>query len=126
MSLVKDWLPPLQAAKIWKNYGHGSEAILRLTSELQHYKAGRPPFDLQASVVDFQPRLYWESLRSAEYTHLPSLAIIMFDITPHAGEVERVFSMMGWMQNDKRNRLRTDTLEMMAKVKTYHNSLRAR
>ncbi|GAQ83560.1 hypothetical protein KFL_001530030 [Klebsormidium nitens] len=50
----------------------------------------------------------------------------MFDITPHAGGVERVFSMMGWMQNDKRNRLRTDTLEMMAKVKTYHQSLQTR
>ncbi|GAQ83561.1 hypothetical protein KFL_001530040 [Klebsormidium nitens] len=41
------------AGKIWKNYGHGREAVLKLTAEMQQYKAGRPPFDLQASVVDF-------------------------------------------------------------------------
>jgi hypothetical protein len=85
----------LQAGVVWKNHGHGPEDIVKLMKEMQMYKAGRAPFNLAVSAKGFDPRLYWQSLRIEQYKNLPSLSLIIFNIVPHAGDFERVFSMMG-------------------------------
>ncbi|GAQ90649.1 hypothetical protein KFL_006670070 [Klebsormidium nitens] len=108
------------AVELWKNYGHSPAEVKQLMHEMVMYKAGEGPFGLVIAPETFDLRLWWQTVRNKQYNTLAALALIIADIVPHAGDIERVFSMMGWMQNDKRNRLGTGTLELMAKVKVFH------
>jgi len=45
------------------------------------------------------------------------IAEILLAIVPHAADVERIFSMLGWFHTKTRNRLATATVQNMAKVK---------
>ena len=52
------------------------------------------------------------------------MALRLLAIVPHAADVERLFSMMGWFNSDRRASMSKEVLEMLAKVKMYLDSMR--
>ncbi|CAK0733669.1 hypothetical protein CVIRNUC_000313 [Coccomyxa viridis] len=48
------------------------------------------------------------------------LAVFLYDVVPHAATVERLFSLMGWYHNARRNRLGVDSTGSMTAIKTFY------
>lgn len=51
---------------------------------------------------------------------LGSLGVLFCDIVPHAADIERTFSMMGWYHSDIRNRMSAATTTAMTTIRTFY------
>ena len=55
------------------------------------------------------------------------MAIIIFSLTPHSADVERLFSNLGGIQGVRRSRLSVDMFETLGQLWTYYtNQLHAK
>jgi hypothetical protein len=90
-----------------------------LVTELQAYKSSSPPFNTPlGNLAAFKPKLWWQSLGANLI--IVHLAVFLYDIVPHAATVERLFSLMGWFHNDRRNRLGVDSTGNLTAIKTFY------
>lgn len=46
--------------------------------------------------------------------------MLLLDIKPHAADPEKTFSLMGWFQSDRRNRLLNRTTTNLTMVMMHH------
>ena len=76
----------------------------------------QPPFN--APLGNFQPKLWWQGL-DPKLT-IVHLAVFLYDVVPHAATVQRLFSLMGWYHNARRNRLGVDSTGSMTAIKTFY------
>lgn len=106
----------LQAVKIFNSRGFGADACGRLATQMQMYNAGLPPFDLSISQGPFSVKAWWYSLGPAAQD-LGTLANYLYSVVPHAASTERTFSIMGWYNSPRRNRLEVGTVAMMTAIK---------
>jgi hAT family C-terminal dimerisation region len=65
----------------------------------------------------FKLKSWWRQKFGQNCDELCTLACMLADIVPHAASPERVFSMMGWYQSKRRNRLGIKTVQSMAAIK---------
>ena len=107
----------MQAVSISNKRGFGPTELGRLAYHMQAYNAGDPPFDLPYASENFSVKAWWRSVGNAAH-ELVSLAVFLYDIVPHAGSTERVFSIMGWFNSPRRNRLQVASLAMMTSIRS--------
>lgn len=106
------------ACTIMKNRGFGLEKIQELITSLQKYKAGvaynTPCFG------DVDLRAWWQSAYTEESELLVSLGILLQDVIPRAGTLERTFSLLGHMKFARRNRMNVEVSCMRETAKMYY------
>ncbi|KAL0056560.1 hypothetical protein AAF712_016834, partial [Marasmius tenuissimus] len=66
---------------------------------------------------------WWKSLPINSKVHpIKSLAIVLHSITPHAAEIERLFSSLNGIQSPCRNNLSVDNFEKLAKLRNHYSA----
>lgn len=108
-----------QAVTVWQMRGHDKASADRLIGQMRLYKLGQPPYNMLFG-DPFDLKAWWLSLRTAATTEIADLGVLLGHLTPHAADVERMFSMVGWMDAPRRNRLAVGSLNMLAVVKSHH------
>lgn len=100
----------LNIAKQW--CWDGDQAVKLIKNLKQYYQCKGPFAGGQADGKD-----WWENLPISMKTHpLKSLAIMLFSIVPHAGDVEQLFSDLGGIQGVKCCNLTVCTFETLGKL----------
>lgn len=95
----------LNAMKIWSKFGNGSNSCKILLSQLRQYSEYRPPYNMDYTEklnLD-TPELWWTTCRQLN-NYIQQLALKLFAITPHQAACERVFSILSWMNGNRRTR----------------------
>lgn len=111
------------AGQLWQSRKHSkAECQQLLQVDMELYKLAdapynRLPLDGQLPTL----RLWWRGiLHDHPQAQLPGLALLLLDIKPHAADPEKTFSLMGWFQSDRRNRLLNRTTTNMTTVKMHY------
>ena len=115
----------LQACTIMHNRRFGRSALNDLIAQMQLYKAGMAPYDLQFGGEGFNAKAWWTSVTTPSSTVLAALAQLLLDIVPHAAATERIFSMLGWFHTKFRNSLSVTNTDMMATTAQHYLQQRA-
>jgi hypothetical protein len=63
---------------------------------------GNAPYDTSFSSLQ-SPHIWWQLLPKS-CNMLSIVALVLFSVVPHAADIERVFSLFGWIHSDRRNR----------------------
>jgi hypothetical protein len=109
-------------ASIGQRLGFDFHEIDILLDQLQQYKEGKDPFDLELSFVKKSPLNWWKFIATdPEPELLPKVACHLFSICPNSATCERGFSTLGWLF-ERRLNLKLETLESMCKLITYWKS----
>lgn len=114
------------AASLWQNNSKSREDTQKLLGELDQYKQGCRPF--LGSMSDgglHRLRAFWNGIQhtaaaSGAPLQLPALAVMIFDIKPHAADPDKTFSLMGFFHTSRRNQLRSSTTTAMAAIRMHH------
>jgi hypothetical protein len=113
-----------QAVKVVVGYGWTKEEQDALKAELRKYHAWEYPYNSVPveEETQFCVIRWWRLVKTVAPSTRPLVlvAIVICSIQPHAAEIERVFSLMGWFHSDYRNRMILDNLAGMTKVKIYY------
>ena len=64
------------------------------------------------------PKIWWQIIDDSN-NYLKSLAIKLLLITPHSVTCERIFSILGFLYDKRRQSLNLSTIKMMAKIWYY-------
>ncbi|DBA77171.1 TPA: hypothetical protein ACH3X1_009745 [Trebouxia sp. C0004] len=81
------------------------------------------PCDVEISTL----KLYWKNIVAAnEGLQLPSLALLLLDIKPHAADPEKTVSLMGWYHSSRRSQLLSSTTTAMTTIKMHHQTVKDR
>ena len=107
-----------QALQILKDRRFSEAECEATAAQLMRYKDGLTPYNASC-LPGGSVREWWETKRLPSGVNEPliSLALVLLDIVPHAAATERVFSTMGWLHSDVRNRLSVERTAMMTAVK---------
>ena len=112
------------ALKIAKKWSWSESHARELTKNLKDYHLARKPFE--GGHAD--AKKWWIDLydRHQDYP-LRKMAIIIFSLTPHSADVERLFSNLGGIQGVRRSRLSVDMFETLGRLRSYYtNQLHAK
>jgi hypothetical protein len=113
----------LQAALLLIKRGFDDEDIKRAVKEdMPDYYRGTGVFNREYGGPTFNVLRFWEKVHS-EAPVLYKLAKTLYSLVPHAGPPERLFSMLGWIQSDRRNRLTTYNFGALAKLRTHYQQM---
>lgn len=92
--------------------------------QLSYTDACRGEFSEEKNPVNYEtdPQAWWRTAwwKAATKLELKIVAQRLLDIVPHATNIKRVFSMLGWIHSKSRNRLRNATVANMAKIRLHH------
>ena len=98
-------------------WGWSKEMATKLAADIKTYFYAQAPF--QGGKGD--GRDWWKSLLVNVTSHpLKAMAIKLFSIVPHAGEVERFFSNLGGVQSVKRSRLTVSHMETLGMLRNHY------
>jgi hypothetical protein len=115
----------LQAVELMQKRNYNAAECSRLVAQLLAYVLGRAPFCLECPsgmpVSD-----WWASMPDAAADVLKALATLLYAISPHAADPERLFSQLGFYEGQRRSGLAVDTLGMMATIKFRYNQQQPR
>jgi hypothetical protein len=106
------------------NRGFGAARLQELIQTFTKYDLAQPPYHLPCYGADIDA--WWAATVSepesgeSEYTLLMLLATLLRDVVPHAGSPERTFSLLGYIEAARRNRLVTLTTSMLATSRMYY------
>jgi hAT family C-terminal dimerisation region len=89
----------------------------RLEEQLLTYRIADPPFTVSTDVEHFNLARWWRERSGQRSDELVKIGRLLADIVPHAASPERLFSMMGWLHSNRRNRLNVDTVKALATIK---------
>ncbi|CAJ0628513.1 399_t:CDS:2 [Entrophospora sp. SA101] len=110
----------LFAIELWADMGHGKQTSTRLVSQIHLYREKKPPYDLP---YDNAISSYtWWNLLSKSGGYLQEVALKLYAITPHSAGCERVFSILSWFYNQRRNNLDINRVKHMAIIHNYYIS----
>ncbi|CAN0136755.1 unnamed protein product, partial [Phaeothamnion confervicola] len=90
---------------------------------MRAYRAGVAPFDVMVceSRCHGAVRAWWIQVGQCPGGDIISkLAIVLLDVVPHAAAPERTFSLLGWLQSERRNRMDVATVGALAAIKMHH------
>ncbi|GFR45354.1 hypothetical protein Agub_g6725 [Astrephomene gubernaculifera] len=113
----------LTAAEIFSDKCMSEAVIRQLLEELLSYNCMDGVFKklgaIGSSYADL--RSFWGRLRTLKgASTLATLAMTLINVVPHAGGVERAFSIMGGFETQTRNRMSSDTNNMLTTVKMWN------
>lgn len=96
-------------------FGNTPNSILY---ELDMYRKQLYPFNI-ATFNNFKGNVlnYWEFVASNSQFELPKLACHIFAVAVNTASVERLFSSMGFLHSQKRNRLNNDKILAMCQLR---------
>lgn len=94
-----------------------------LLNQLDQYKEGKEPFDLDLSLAKKSLLIWWKYAVTSDPDSglLSKVARHLFSICPNSATCERGFSTLGWLF-ERRLNLKLETLESMCKLITYWKS----
>lgn len=94
-----------------------------LCIQIEKYKEGKEPFDLDIGYAKDGPLKWWNYISTdPEPDVLPKLACHLFAICPNSASCERGFSTLGWLFHKRRLNLNLERLESMCKMILYWKS----
>lgn len=114
------------AGRLLQQLGKGSsKAISELSASLIAYIECTGAFAADEAPVNdsTDPQTWWKQIPD-EHVWLKFVALKVLEIVPHAADVERLFSMMGWFNSDRRARMSNEVLEQLSKVKMHIDNIR--
>ena len=98
-------------------WGWSKEMATKLAADIKTYFYAQAPF--QGGKGD--GRDWWKSLLVNVTSHpLKAMAIKLFSIVPHTGEVEQFFSNLGGVQSVKRSRLMVSHMETLGMLRNHY------
>ncbi|EXX63970.1 hypothetical protein RirG_147300 [Rhizophagus irregularis DAOM 197198w] len=115
------FLHPAYRTKIWQNNGGDKRSCNRLLAQIRNYELQKSLYNQEIDSHLKTPISWWLKIKD-KYDYLPALAIIVFSITPHSAECERIFSTLGWLYGTRRQRLGLLKVEAMAKIRSFYVS----
>lgn len=119
-SLVKN--VHLPALELLQKLRRGSPQNAKLLlAELALYKIGSPPYDVMW-VKGMSLSMWWKAINVTGCKLLVIIGRLLAAICPHAADVERLFSIMGWYHSDKRGALDYANVGQMSKIKLAYGS----
>lgn len=108
------------ALGIAKKWGWNEVAASSLITDLQHYQQAKEPFSGGLA----NGSQWWEQMPVTTREHpLKGMALRIFSIVPHAGEVERLFSNLKSMQGDDRAGLSVATIRSAGRMRCHYRDL---
>ncbi|DBB02777.1 TPA: Potassium transporter, variant 3 [Trebouxia sp. C0004] len=110
------------AGQLWQSRRHSKAECRQLMQvDLEQYKLGDAPYNrlpLNGQLATL--RLWWRGiLHDNPELQLPSLALLLLDIKPHAVDPEKTFSLIGWFQSDRRSRMLNRTTTNLTMIKMH-------
>lgn len=100
-----------------KRLNFSEEEISELIALVQRYKSSQIPYNAQYSHL-INSLIWWESIEDVFGDTLKKLAIALLKVPASSASVERMWSIAGWIQSDKRkNRMNAETLEMICQIR---------
>ncbi|KAF5342879.1 hypothetical protein D9758_016087 [Tetrapyrgos nigripes] len=91
----------------------------KLADDMEHYFHCRAPFTGHAK----DGLSWWENLAIDANDHpIKTLAITLFEVVPHAADVERLFSDLGAIQGDLQTRLSVEHSEELGMMRSHYNA----
>ncbi|KAF5337770.1 hypothetical protein D9758_016627 [Tetrapyrgos nigripes] len=91
----------------------------KLADDMEHYFHCHAPFTGHAK----DGLSWWENLAIDANDHpIKTLAITLFEVVPHAADVERLFSDLGAIQGDLRTRLSVEHSEELGMMRSHYNA----
>jgi hypothetical protein len=107
---------------IGQRLGFDLYEIETLFDQLEKYRKGAYPFDLELIVAKNNPMRWWKLIETdPEPNVLSKVAIHLLSICPNSATCERGFSTLGWLY-ERRLKLKLENLESMCKLITYWKS----
>jgi hypothetical protein len=101
--------------------GHSKISCAELISQLRNYKLNEHPYNIPYFPGNDTPLKWWNTCFSTQL-QLQNLAIMLFSITPHAANCERIWSSIGWFYGKRRTRLSIQTIESLTKIHQFYMS----
>jgi hypothetical protein len=102
-------------ARKWGN----KESAVRLMTDMHRYAAGAAPFDAACGGPGFDPINWWRNNKAPEAAQLRQIALYSFELVPTAANPERVFSTLGYFQEQRPLLSVVNSLELV-RIKSYH------
>lgn len=110
-----------KALALAKQLKWSKSVAITLNRNLDDYARGNAPFNCRPHR---DALTYWKNLPiSGEDCPLKSLAITLFNIVPHAADVERLFSNLGGIQGATRCRLAVPTFETLGRLRCHYTGV---
>jgi hypothetical protein len=103
--------------KLGMKLGYKFEQGKKLVDQLTTYRVGEGLFQAPTDVENFSLSTWWRDRAGLPNDELVKIARLLADIVPHSAGIERMFSVMGWLHSDTRNRLNVATVKSLATVK---------
>ena len=109
------------ALRIWKTLGHEKSSGQELHVQLRKYLEKVKPYSSSYTPNQDTSYLWWNSIINGHLS-LSRLVKIIFSITSHLANCERLFSSLGWLFGKWRINLSIQILESMTKIYRYNVS----
>jgi hypothetical protein len=91
------------ALEIWKKIGGGRASANILVAQMKSYDAHEALYNFNFMDEIESPQTWWYGCKQSNH-HLQKLALHLLAITPNSASCERLFSVLGWITQKKRNR----------------------
>jgi hypothetical protein len=117
----------LQAVEVMQKRWFNEDACSRLVVQLYAYVQGRAPFQNHTECpLGMQVGDWWAARPDESANVLKSLATLLYSCCPHAADPERLFSLLGCYEGQRRTGLGVGTIGMMATGKLHYDQQRPR
>ncbi|CAN0316257.1 unnamed protein product [Phaeothamnion confervicola] len=86
----------------------GAQELIKLIPQMRAYRSGVAPFDVtcEGRGRSAAVHAWWIQIEQSPGGDIISkLAIVLLDVVSHAAAPERTFSLLGWLQSERRNRI---------------------
>ena len=101
--------------------GGDEQAVLILISQMRKFWLKKSPYDLPYDITRDTPEIWWMTCPEKP-TYLQRIALKLLSIVPHSANCERIFSVLRWFYGQRRTKLSTNRISMMAKIHSYYVS----
>ncbi|CAG8527250.1 2404_t:CDS:2 [Dentiscutata heterogama] len=108
-----------KALIIWKSQGGGDNSARELIAQIHNYDLQNSPYHSVFQDHIELPETWWAAIKLPNH-HLQKLALLLLAITPHSAGCERIFSVLNWFTQKRRNRLTVKKVSNMAKLHAYY------
>jgi hypothetical protein len=90
----------ITTAQIWQNNGGDKRSCNHLLAQMRNYKLRKSPYNQDFDRHLETPMSWWLTIKD-KYDYLPTLAIMVFSITPIVQDVNEFFLLLaGYMVRD--------------------------
>jgi hypothetical protein len=111
----------LKAGGIWQGMGKSGASYEILVTQFRAYRLKQAPYDLPYVSGRDTPITWWNTCET-QPAYIQTLALKIFSIIPNSASCERVFSSLGHIYGKRRQKLKINKLEGLAKIYRYNIS----